>query len=176
MAAVAVTTTAWAHGFIVLGTLSVTPDPPRAHAPMTLRVQLQSTTEAAVSGAKMLAILRSAGAPQTTAVTLSFTGVEDAGGSYVASGAAPDAGAYTLTMEDHTYPGEHASTQVAFTVGGTTPNGALGFAFPPTVRASLLAWLLWLVALPLAAAAVVWWLVRRSRPRSPCTSEHPAEG
>lgn len=184
LAAIVLTTTvlavaaiASAHGYIVVGSVALTPNPPRPGARMSVSLQLQSTTRATVTGAKVLASLRPANEPTAAPVaTMTFTAVPDAGGTYRAATTAPRAGAYTLTFEDHTYPREHATADVSLLIGGSHPNGPLGFAFPPTRRAGLSAWLIWLIAVPVASGIIVWLLVRHSsagaaEPRAPRRGE-----
>jgi hypothetical protein len=160
-------TAASAHGYIVVGTVDVTPNPPRPGHTMTVTVQLQSTTRATVTGADLLAKLRPGGAQDTTPLaTFQLAPEADAGGTYQGSITAPSVGAYTLTFEDHTYPHEHITADVPLSVGGTQPDGTLDFVFPPTKRAGIATWILWILGPPLATGAGAWLLVRRSNTKA----------
>ncbi len=158
---------ATAHGYIVVGTVGITPNPPQPGHIMTVTVQLQSTTRATVTGAKLVAkLLPGNGSDTPPLATFQLTPEAGAGGSYRGSATAPRAGAYTLTFEDHTYPHEHITADVPLSVGGTQPDGTLDFVFPPTKRAGLATWILWILGPPLATGAGVWLLVRRSNTKA----------
>lgn len=171
LAALALTAAAvaWAHGNVVRGAVTVTPDPPRPGRPWVVTVELQSSSGAPVEGARLVGELKSqaaSGAPSPAPATaLAFKEYQEPYGTYRAQLVAPPAGTYRLALLDETYPKERTRAQVTLSVGGSKPNGALDFAFPPTGGSrSLSTWLLWLVGLPVVAGIVVTVLVLRSRP------------
>jgi len=173
---------AQAHGSLVLGAVSLSPDPPVPGEALTISVVLATSGNAPVEGAKLAGELTATAAAEADAAstgTSTTTGTPttmvpaipvplrefpEPYGTYRARITAPAAGRYTLKVVDHTYPKESTSASVVLQVGGPAANGALDFTFPPTnVPRSLVSWLLWLVGLPLAAGIVVTVLMMRSK-------------
>ncbi len=165
MLALLLAPTAVAHGTLVLGSVTLTPDPPRPGASLVITVDLATTARSPVEGAKLSGTLVPANRPGATPVALTFQEYKEPYGTYRASFDAPAAGTYTLTVRDSTYKNEDTTAKVALQIGGTAPNGSLDFTFPPvnTGSRSVVRWLLWLVGLPLLAGVVVTILVLRSK-------------
>ncbi len=177
-----------AHGSLVLGAVSLSPDPPVPGRPLVISVVLATSGNAPVERAKLAAELTPApasgsgtaeatasspAAPATTApVPVPLSEYPEPYGTYRATVTAPPVGSYLLTVHDRTYASENVAASVTLRVGGGTANGALDFTFPPTgAPRSVLSWLLWLVGLPLAVGVVVTVLVLRSK-----RSDDAAEG
>lgn len=160
-------TPALAHGTVIRGSVTIEPDPPKPDQPMVLTVDLARTSNAPVEGATLVAELTAKAAKLGTgARTIPLQEYKEPYGTYRAQFAAPAAGSYTLTVHDRTDPGEDTIASVPLRVGGNVANGTLGFtlAGAPGSSGGLGTWLLWLIAVPVAAGAVVTILVRRSRP------------
>lgn len=157
--------TAAAHGTLVMGSVTASPDPPQPGKPLVVTVDLQNTNRSPVEGAKLAGVLVPAGQPGATPIPLAFREFKEPYGTYRAQLDAPPAGSYTLTIHDHTYPKENVAASVTLRVGGQAPGGSLDFTFPATrgPQRSLLSWLAWLVGLPLLTAIVVTVLVLRSK-------------
>ncbi len=173
-----------AHATLVIGKLSVTPDPPVAGQPLRIDLALEDTLLTPVEKARVRVELR-AFDPGGAAVPESVVGTEasdflatlPAGssgqfaegateGGYVGTLTAPAAGTYTLSVRDTTFLNEEAIANVPFEVGGAA-NGAIPFVLPPTPVAprSLSTWLIWLVGIPLLVGAGVTVLVLRRAPQ-----------
>lgn len=172
-----------AHATLVIGKLSVTPDPPVAGAPMQVDLTLEDTLLTPVEKARVRVELRALDS-DGPAVPESVVGTEasaflavvpdeasgqfaggEAEGSYYGTLRAPAAGRYTLSVRDTTFLNEEAIANVPLAVGGA-PNGTIPFVLPPTPVAprSLSTWLIWLVGIPLAVGAGVTVLVLRRAP------------
>lgn len=159
-------TPALAHGTVIRGAVTVAPDPPKAGQPMVLTVDLARLSNAPVEGATLVAELTEETATLGAgARTVPLQEYKEPYGTYRAQFAAPPAGSYTLTVHDRTEPGEDTTASVPLRVGGGVANGTLGFTLSGAATGSggLATWLLWLIAVPVAAAAAVTVLVRRSR-------------
>ena len=89
------------------------------------------------------------------------------GGNYAADVTLPEAGYYQVIMRDTTYPQEDAVAEILLNLDGETEFGAPLFIFPPTDigGASLGTWLVWLVALPIAAGVIVTISVLGTKPK-----------
>lgn len=88
------------------------------------------------------------------------------GGNYTANVTLPEPGHYQLIMRDTTYPQEDAVAELLLHLDGETEFGTPLFIFPPTDigGASLGTWLIWLVAIPLAAGVIVTVSVLGAKP------------
>ncbi len=166
-AALTLAPAALGHGFLVLGTLTLQPDPPAANSPVTITLHMQDTSGTPVQDATVLADIGPAGSDDAP-TTIHFSELKGDAGSYRGSFTAPTADAYTLTVRDQTYRREEARANLTFQVGSGA-NGEIPFVLPPTATGprSLGTWLLWLVGVPLAAGVLVTVLVMRggaSRP------------
>lgn len=167
---------AHAHAFLVLGELTVTPDPPIAGEPITLTVRMHDPSLAPVEDAIVFVELRRQGAV-TDAVPAASTEapelpppdarvdlVETAAGVYEGVLAAPPAGTHHLLIRDQTFQWEEANASVMLDLDGRA-QGTIPFILPPTATSprSLWVWLLWLVGVPVLAGLVVTALVLGNR-------------
>lgn len=173
-----------AHATLVIGSLTLAPDPPVAGEPLLMtitlkdpllvevekalvRVQFRELTTAgpsvpeSVTGSEAVEFLA------TSSVLESDYFPETAPGTYAATITAPEAGAYTVSVRDTTFRNEEAIANITLTVGGE-PNGSVAFVLPPTPIAprSLSTWLIWLVGVPLLAGVVITVLVLRQGPEA----------
>ncbi|MBS3968157.1 MAG: FixH family protein [Truepera sp.] len=153
-----------AHAFVVIGTLSATPQTPQAGEPFTLLLTLEDPTRTPVPRAVVFAEFRPAEQPEAVPIRADFAEISP--GTYQATLSLPTAGSWTILMRDQTYPQEETNAELTFLVGEAANPEALTFIFPPTVvpPENLWAWLGWLIGLPLLAAVVVTVLVLRSKP------------
>lgn len=156
-----------AHGTLIRGSLTLAPDPPRPGQPMVLTIDLATTNDSPVEGAKLVADLTPEAPAGSTAAApprvIPIQEYKEPYGTYRAQLTAPPAGSYVLSIHDRTQPGEDARVELPLRIGGTVANGSLGFTFPGSGAShGLASWLVWLIGVPLAAGIVVTILVRRS--------------
>ena len=150
----------YAHATLVLGTLSTLPTEPRAGEPFTLQLTMTDPTDFPIEDAYVIAEFDRAGAEPS-----SFTFEEVSAGTYATDVTLPEEGDYTLLLRDQTFRQEEAqaSKEVVLGDGSLFQNGDTSIVFPPTqTTSSLQTWLIWLIALPVAAGVVVTVLVLRS--------------
>lgn len=153
-------TTALAHATLVLGSLTSEPVAARSGEPLTLSLELRDPTQIPVEDAWVLAEFRQPGAPaDAQPVSVRFE-ESNTPGVYQTQVVLPERGRYALLLRDQTFRQEEAQATLAFPVGRALTE-PLEFVFPPTATGpqSLRVWLLWLIGLPLVAAAVVTVLV-----------------
>lgn len=88
------------------------------------------------------------------------------GGNYAGPVTLPEPGSYQVIMRDTTYPQEDALAELLLEFDGSSEFGAQLFIFPPTDigGASLMTWLIWLVAIPLVAGVIVTVSVLKGKP------------
>lgn len=168
---------AQAHAFLVLGELTVSPDPPVPGAPLLIAIEMNDPSLAPVEDAVVFLEFRrqavvssdvpasSTEAPDLPAPDARVDLVETQPGRYEGTLTAPDGGTHHVLVRDQTFQWEEANASMMIDVDG----GALGtipFILPPTAIGprSLWVWLLWLIGVPLLAGAVVTALVLGSRP------------
>lgn len=158
---------AFAHTTVVLGTLSAEPSAPEAGAAFTLSLVLSDPTELPIEGGVVVAEFQRPGA-ETISVPLPET---DQRGVYAASLTLPEPGDYTLTLRDRTFRQEEARVSVALTLGDG-PLFLIGensVVFPPTATASANSsstLIIWLIVIPITVGIFVTVLVLRSPPRA----------
>ena len=166
---------ALAHATLVFGTLNTEPNPAQAEDGFRLILHMMDPVRTPVENAIVFAEFgppHALGEPDeglSAAETLLQAGGTDAhedftrfaftetgpGGNYEAFVQLPENGHYALLLRDQTYPKEDAVAHLEFTLG--EPLDELLFVFPPTDigTATLSTWLIWLIAIPLVAGAVV---------------------
>lgn len=179
------------HATLVIGNVQLNPDPPVAGTPFTLTVRLEDTLLTPVEKAHVRVELRfddpagppvpesAIGSEASEFLTLSPVAASErfvetaTRGTYSGTITAPDAGEYVLSIRDTTFLNEEAIANIRLHVDGA-PHGSMAFVLPPTPIAprSLSTWLIWLVGIPLAAAAVTTVLVLRK----PAGTDEPKEG
>lgn len=164
-----------AHATLVLGEVTLAPDPPLPGAPFVLRVTLHDPSMAPVEDAVVRVELRehraetaelplaSTEAPELPAPKAELALVETAPARYEGEFLLEGSGEYHLLIRDQTFEWEEANASVVLEVGGA-PIGAVPFILPPTAIGprSLWTWLIWLVGLPIVAGLVVTVLVLTS--------------
>lgn len=165
-----------AHATLVFGTLTTEPNPPTAegfklilHMMDPVRTPVESAVVYAEFGPSDV-IQEHADADEATHALLHEGGTDAAagferfefsepelGGYYETFVTLPENGEFLLMMRDQTYPKEDAVALVEFTVGADEPLEEKLFVFPPTDigTATLGTWLIWLIALPVVAGAIV---------------------
>lgn len=159
---------ALAHATIVFGTLTTTPNPPRAGEPLTLLLDMSDPAQLPVEDAVVLAEFTAQGGGEGPEVEFE----ERAPGSYEARVTLDREGDYRLLLRDQTFRQEEARQVVTLPVGGEAPLQPIEFLFPPTATGSrnLGVWLVWAIGLPLLAGVVVTVLVltggRRDAPEA----------
>ena len=150
----------WAHATLVLGTLSTLPNAPQAGEPFTLQLTMTDPTDFPIEDAYVIAEFSQGGGEP-----LSFTFEEVSAGTYTTDVTLPEEGGYTLLLRDQTFRQEEAqaSKEVVLGDGSMFQDGDTSIVFPPTqTTSSLQTWLVWLIALPVAAGVIVTVLVLRS--------------
>jgi hypothetical protein len=166
-----------AHATLVLGELTVVPDPPRPNVPFEVAITLVDPSLAPVEQAVVAIELRrhdpateplpaaSTEAPELDVPKLALSLREVAPARYVGELTLPEGGLFHLLVRDTTFQWEEANASLLLEVGGA-PVGTLPFILPPTAIGprSLWTWLLWLVGLPVLAGIVVTILVLTSKP------------
>lgn len=171
-----------AHATIVIGTLTVEPNPPPAGSPFAFDLTLDDPTGVPVEDAIVLAELTPIGAdtveepvadPVADPVEVTRF-AEVAPGRYRADATVPVAGRYRVLLRDQTFREEEATHFVSLPVGTGAQVEPIDFQFPPTATGSgVVAWLLWLVAIPVVAGIVVTVLVLRGGPSEPDAQPGP---
>ena len=156
---VGVSSIALAHATVVFGTLQ-TDTVPLPGEPIRLSMILEDPTEVPVEDAWVLAELRPQGAQEAEPVSARFE--ESDPGVYWAEFTLPEAGEWQLLLRDQTFRQEEAEADLTFPVG-TGDGEEIVFLFPPTAtgQSNLMTWLVWLIALPLAAGLIVTVVVLR---------------
>ena len=161
-----------AHATLVIGTLTLAPDPAAAAETLDIAIDLEDPGLVEVEDAVIFLELRPAAAgaasapeneqPRGEALFVSDRIPETAAGHYQIQIPTPAAGSYLLSVRDRTYRQEEAVANLNLTIGNE-PVGELVFVLPPTDigPASLASWLLWLIGVPLVAGVVVTILVLR---------------
>ncbi len=176
-----------AHAFLVLGELTVTPDPPRPGERLVIAIDMADPSLAPVEDAVVFVEVRrqrlvgesvpaaSTETPDLPPPDVSIDLEETRPGRYEGAFTAPDGGTHHLLVRDQTFQWEEANASVMLEVG-QSPVGTLPFILPPTAIGprSLWVWLLWLIGVPLLAGAVVTALVLGNRSASAQPSK-PAE-
>lgn len=161
-----------AHPMLVIGELSLDPDPARPGERAQLTLTLQETSLAEVEDAVVFVEFRQGppptggGAPRGEPLLATDRLEEVAPGVYTTAITVPASGEYTVSVRDRTYRQEEAVANVQVTIGEQAV-GTVPFVLPPTATgpASLGTWLVWLVGVPLAAGVLVTVLVLRAGPR-----------
>jgi hypothetical protein len=169
-----------AHAFLVLGELTVDPDPPRPGERLTIAIDMADPSLAPVEDAVVFVEVRrqrlvgedvpaaSTEQPDLPPPDVSIDLVETLPGRYEGSFIAPDGGTHHLLVRDQTFQWEEANASVMLEIG-PSPVGTLPFILPPTAVGprSLWVWLLWLIGVPLLAGLVVTALVLGNRSAGP---------
>ncbi|MFA5550409.1 MAG: hypothetical protein WDA03_02225 [Trueperaceae bacterium] len=153
---------AFAHATLVIGDLELTPDPPVAGEPVTVRISLVDPLLVAVEKALVRVEFREID-PEDPLVPASITGTEATeflelptvlgteylpevdDGVYVGTFEAPAPGRYTVSVRDTTFRNEEAIANIGVDVGGIgiggigiggadigNANGVISFVLPPT--------------------------------------------
>lgn len=180
-------TPASAHATLVIGSLTVAPDPAVAGQQMALTITLVDPLLVPVEDALVRVELRDVD-PEDPQVPPSITGTEASeflqltvvvgseylqeveDGVYVGTLPAPAPGRYTLSVRDTTFRNEEAIANVGLDIapaaGGAAASGATAFVLPPTPLApsSIGTWLLWIIGIPLAIGVIVTVLALRAKP------------
>ncbi len=151
---------ALAHATLVFGTVSTEPAPVRADQPAAVVLEMRDPVDAPVEDAVVFVEARPpAGEPVLESDR--FTEIEP--GVYRTELVLPAQGEWTLRFRDQTFRQEEARATITLNVGPSGDAEPRSFIFPPTATGpqSLTTWLIWLIGLPLAAAAVVTVMVLR---------------
>lgn len=148
-----------AHATLVLGSFKVSPATPQTGQNLTLELDLKDPTQVPVEDAYVFVELRPEGRPDAEPLRAEFS--ETNPGVYTSTVTLPQPGAYQVRLRDQTYRQEEAVATLEAPLRTSGSNPAQDFVFPPTATgpASLRAWLLWLIGLPVVAAVVVTVLV-----------------
>jgi hypothetical protein len=149
-----------AHATLVLGEFAVMPARPTVEEPVTFQLELSDPTQVPIEDAYVFAELRPLGRPDAAPLRAEFSETETAG-VYRAEAELPRAGTYEVVLRDQTYRQEEAIATLETPLRVGAVNEPQGLTFPPTATggAGWRAWLLWLIGLPVVAAAVVTVLV-----------------
>lgn len=155
---------AYAHAFLVLGKLESSPAIIAEDSPFLLRIRLSDQTGTAVEDAIVFTefFLPANGSKEDQLILSSQRLTEVAEGIYQTEFAGLKAATYSLRIRDQTFAQEEARAEIPFEIGKA--NKDLAFWLPPTQTqvSSLKTWLLWLIFMPLAAGAVVSFLVLKN--------------
>lgn len=168
-----------AHPMVVIGHLSIEPNPPEPGAEVHVDILLEEQTQKPVPDAIMFMEFRTIPADydlndpdRTPLLDLPIFYKTDlpleeyAEARYRITFPVPEKGSYYLTIRDRTYPAEDAIATIEFETGLEKPytDKELLFILPPTdiTPAKLSTWIAWLIAIPLIAGIVVTVLVLRT--------------
>lgn len=162
-----------AHATLVIGTLSVAPDPVGDARQLTITLRLEDPGLVEVEDAVVFVELRlrdggtrgqdADAEPNTPADLASDRLTEVAPGRYAVTVPTPAPGTYLVSVRDRTYRQEEAVANLVIELDPTTALGEHAFVLPPTATGptALGTWLLWLIGVPLLAGALVTYLVMR---------------
>lgn len=167
---------AGAHAFLVLGEMTVEPDPPRPGEDVRVSVTMADPSLAPVEDAVVFIEVRpqrtvgddvpaaSTETPELPPADVRVDLVETSPGRYEGTFAAPATGSHHVLIRDQTFQWEEANASVMLEVGDTAL-GTMPFILPPTAVGprSLWIWLLWLIGVPLLVGVVVTALVLGNR-------------
>jgi hypothetical protein len=144
----------FAHATLVIGTVTVDPNPPVSNVPFKLIVTISDPILAPIEDALLKAELTSSSSKKS--ITIGLTESDTAGVYY---GPVPlgEPGMYTLLLRDQTFRQEEATATLVFNVGTGEPIAPIAFVFPPTTTTSrtVSTWVIWLIGLPAITAILV---------------------
>ncbi|CAN5675947.1 hypothetical protein BH23DEI1_BH23DEI1_19770 [soil metagenome] len=164
-----------AHATLVLGEVTLSPDPPLPGESFVVRVTLHDPAMAPIEDAVVFIEVReqqrataelplaSTERPELPDPDLEERLLEVAPARYETDIVVAGTGEYHLLVRDRTFEWEEANASVLIEVGGAAV-GSIPFILPPTAIGprSLWTWLVWLVGLPIVAGVVVTVLVLTS--------------
>lgn len=169
----------FAHPFVVIGHLEISPNPPVPGEELHVDIRLEEQNQKPVPDAVMFIEFRihppdyDSNDPDRTPILelpifykTELPLEEYAEAQYRITFPSPPSGDYYLTIRDRTYPVEDALATIEFSSGRERPYkpADLLFILPPTdiTPAKLSTWIAWLIAIPLVSGIVVTVLVLRS--------------
>lgn len=168
----AVSSFAAAHATLVIGTLTISPDPPGDGSDLSATIRLEDPglveVEDAVVFLEFRELADAADAPSVNsqpdseALVITDRLPETSPGTYRIDLPELEQGTYLVSVRDRTYRQEEAVANLVLTFSDD-PLGEQRFVLPPTATgpASLGTWLVWLIGVPLAAGVLVTILVLR---------------
>ena len=145
---------AYAHATLVLGNVTVDPNPPVLNEQFHLTVIMTDPILVPIEDAILKAELTSSVSNDTIAIELFENEVP---GIYLGALTLTNPGVYSLLLRDQTFRQEEASATLELTIGTGEPIEPIAFVFPPTATSSrtITTWLIWLVGIPTIVALIV---------------------
>jgi len=143
-----------AHATLVLGNVTVDPNPPVLNEQFRLTVIMTDPILVPIEDAILKAELTSSVSNDTIAIELFENEVP---GIYLGALTLTSPGVYSLLLRDQTFRQEEASATLELTIGTGEPIEPIAFVFPPTATSSrtISTWLIWLVGIPTIVALIV---------------------
>jgi hypothetical protein len=142
----------FAHGTIVYGTFTVTPQPPVAGQPFTIHITMRDPNDVPIEDARVKIEARRDG-DTVAAITANFK--EVAPGDYETTLILPKEGNWQIVLRDQTFEYEETSATLFLELGKTVSE-AVNFEFPKTVESSgFNIWLIAAIVAPILFAALI---------------------
>ena len=143
-----------AHATLVLGNVTIDPNPPVLNEKVRLTVIMTDPILVPIEDAILKAELTSSVSNDTIAIELFENEVP---GIYLGALTFTSPGVYSLLLRDQTFRQEEASATLELTIGTGEPIEPITFVFPPTATSSrtISTWLIWLVGIPTIVALIV---------------------
>ena len=144
----------YSHATLVLGNVTVDPNPPVLNDPFRLTVIMTDPILVPIEDAIVKAELTSSVSNDTIAIELIESEVP---GIYRGPLTLDNPGAYTLLLRDQTFRQEEATATLELIIGTGEPIEPIAFVFPPTATTSrtISTWLIWIVGIPTIVALIV---------------------
>ena len=138
----------------MLGTLQSDPATPTPGVPFTLELILKDADQGPINSARVQAEIYRKNAFQDAAIRTEFkmTGTP---GTYRTKLRLPEAGPWTVRLQERTFTHEDVAVEVGFSVRPARNPPKWEFVFAAPSPPTFGTWLLWVVGVPLLAGAVV---------------------
>jgi hypothetical protein len=142
----------FAHGTIVYGTFTVTPQPPLEGQPFTIHIMMRDPSDVPIEDARVKVEARRDG-DTAAAITANFKEVKP--GDYETTLTLPKEGTWQIVLRDQTFEYEETSATIALELGKTVSE-AVSFEFPKTTEpGGFNIWLIAAIVAPILFAALV---------------------
>jgi hypothetical protein len=149
-----------AHGTVVYGTFTVTPQPPVEGQPFTIHITMRDPSDVPIEDAKVVVEARGGG-DTAAAMTANFKEVSP--GDYETSLTLPVTGTWNILLRDQTFEYEETTATIVLELGKTLSQ-AVSFEFPKTAPPfSFNIWLIAAIVAPILFGALVTMRVLTSK-------------
>lgn len=141
----------FAHGTIVYGTFTVTPQPPEMGQPLVVYITMRDPSDVPIEDARVKVEATRQG-DSTAAITANFKEVTP--GDYQTTLTLPKDGTWQILLHDQTFEYEETTAMVSLELGKVSE--AVTFEFPKTTRPQgFNIWLMVVIFAPILAGVIV---------------------